>query len=296
MEKNWINGIDVYQNELVILENCRFHKGEKTNTPLLSKKISNLCDIYINDAFGVTHRSHSSNYGIACYAPQFCIGPLISSEITNLSHILKTAQKPLLAIVGGSKISTKLKILTNLSNIVDNLIIGGGIANTLLASKNHPVGKSIYEPLYMKEAHFLACKNNVTIPSDVITAKKYNQFSTTETKKLYNISFDDMILDLGPQSTQKIINIIQKSKTIIWNGPLGAHEFEQFRQTTKMISHAIANSKALSLVGGGDTIAAIEREKLSSHISYISTGGGAFLEFISGNTLPSISILKKRFQ
>ncbi|MCR3754612.1 MAG: phosphoglycerate kinase [Candidatus Westeberhardia cardiocondylae] len=297
-KKNYLNEpLQLNNGELTILENVRFNKGEKNNTLSLSKKYASLCDIFIMDAFGAAHRKHSSTYGIIKFAPISCIGPLLYKEIKNLHQITKNPKKPIIAIIGGAKISTKLNILHFLSNIVDKLIVGGGIANTMLAAKGYNIGKSLQEIDAIKEAKKLIKKNNIITPIDVIVNNENEKQDKKITQKfIHDIQDYEKILDIGKHSITQITNIIKHAKTIIWNGPIGAFELEKFQEGTKKLCQAIATSNAFSIVGGGDTIAAVEKFKISEKISYISTGGGAFLKFLTKGTLPAIQAIKNTTQ
>lgn len=296
--KNWLDGIEINAGEIVLCENVRFNVGEKKNSPELAKKMAALCDIFVMDAFGTAHRAEASTTGVAEYAPIACAGPLLISELEALNKALKDPKKPLLAIVGGSKVSTKLQVLENLIHKVDQLIVGGGIANTFIAANGFNVGKSLYEPDLIpkaKELMQIAQQRGATIPiaKDVVVAKEFSKDAKAEIKLVNDIVADDMILDIGPNSIMELKMIIPAAKTIIWNGPVGVFEFEQFAKGTEAIAKTIANSDAFSLAGGGDTIAAIDKFNIADKISYISTGGGAFLEFIEGKKLPAIDVLQR---
>lgn len=296
--KNWLDGIEINAGEIVLCENVRFNVGEKKNSPELAKKMAALCDIFVMDAFGTAHRAEASTTGVAEYAPIACAGPLLISELEALNKALKDPKKPLLAIVGGSKVSTKLQVLENLIHKVDQLIVGGGIANTFIAANGFNVGKSLYEPDLIpkaKELMQIAQQRGATIPiaKDVVVAKEFSKDAKAEIKLVNDIAADDMILDIGPNSIMELKMIIPAAKTIIWNGPVGVFEFEQFAKGTEAIAKTIANSDAFSLAGGGDTIAAIDKFNIADKISYISTGGGAFLEFIEGKKLPAIDVLQR---
>lgn len=285
--------------QVALLENVRFLKGEKACDPLLSQRMANLCDVFVMDAFGTAHRAQSSTYGVAEYAKIACAGPLLVAELEALSQALERPNRPLLSIVGGSKVSTKLGVLKSIITLSDIVIPGGGIANTLLAAAGNNVGKSLYEPELIekaKELLKLAREKNTQIylPTDVVVAKEVSEHAIAEIKLLADVLPEDKILDVGPQSQDAITELVQQARTIIWNGPLGVFEFEQFSQGTKKLAEAIAASSAFSIAGGGDTLAAIEKYIDSKVISYISTGGGAFLEFIEMHKLPSVSILQQR--
>lgn len=297
--KDWLDGVEVKSGEVVLCENMRFNKGEKKNDPTLAKKMAALCDIFVMDAFGTAHRAEASTYGVAEYAPVACAGPLLVAELEALSKALENPQRPFLAIVGGSKVSTKLTVLKNLIGKIDQLIVGGGIANTFIAACGYPVGKSLYEPDLIPEAKNLMALAKqrgaaIPIPQDVVVAKEFSKDAVAITRNINEVQADEMILDVGPKTIHVFTQIIQSAKTIIWNGPVGVFEIEQFADGTKAIAEDIANSHAYSLAGGGDTLAAIDKYHIADKISYISTGGGAFLEFIEGKELPAVEILKKR--
>ncbi|AWD32265.1 Phosphoglycerate kinase [Candidatus Kinetoplastibacterium sorsogonicusi] len=297
--KNWINGVSVNSGQVVLLENCRFNIGEKKNDEILSRCIASLCDIYVNDAFGTAHRKEATTYGIANFVNLACAGPLLCKELDSLDMIFNNPKKPLVAIVGGSKVSTKLSILKNLSKKVDKMIVGGGILNTFMYSLNLPTGKSLIEKNLSKSAldiiEIMKLRGaDIPIPIDVICSNNCNQNSISYNKNIADIGDDDMILDLGPASILILSNIIENAGTIIWNGPLGVFEYEQFSKGTESIARSIANTEAFSIAGGGDTLAAINKYNIQDKIGYISTGGGAFLEYLEGKELPAIQILKKK--
>lgn len=297
--KNWLNGVKVSAGQIVLLENCRFNVGEKNNDEVLSKRMAALCDVYVNDAFGTSHRKEATTYGIASFANVVCAGPLLSSELKALENALEKPKHPLVAIVGGSKVSTKLSILHSLSNKVDELIVGGGIANTFVQASGYRIGKSLAEPSLIGESLKIieSMKNrsaNIPIPIDVVCSKDCTYNSIAEIKYIKNIETNDMILDFGPESLNKLIDLIKGANTILWNGPLGVFEYDQFSQGTRAIAEAIANSTAFSIAGGGDTLAAIHKYNISDKIDYVSTGGGAFLEFLEGKELPAVKILEER--
>jgi phosphoglycerate kinase len=284
---------------VVLLENCRFNKGEKKNDDALARKMAALCDVYANDAFGTAHRAEATTHGIAKYAPVACAGPLMSAEVEALGKALKNPRRPLVAIVAGSKVSTKLTILASLAEKVDQLIVGGGIANTFILAEGNTIGKSLAEPDLAGEAKKIAeamsAKGGaVPLPSDVVCAKAFAADAKAETKPVTEVAPDDMILDIGPQSAQALARVLADAGTIVWNGPVGVFEFDQFAGGTRTIAEAIAQSQAFSIAGGGDTLAAIAKFGISDKISYISTGGGAFLEFLEGKKLPAIDILEQR--
>ena len=292
--KDWLDGVEVEAGEVVLLENVRFNVGEKKNDDALAKKMAELCDVYVMDAFGTAHRAQASTHGVAKYAPVACAGPLLAAELDALGKALENPKRPLVAIVGGSKVSTKLTVLESLSGIVDKLIVGGGIANTFLAASGHPVGKSLYEPDLVDNAKALMEKVDIPVPVDVVCAKEFSKDAAAETKKSEDVTADDMIMDVGPETAKQLAEILKDANTIIWNGPLGVFEFDQFGGGTKSLSLAIADSEAFSIAGGGDTLAAVDKYEITEKVSYISTGGGAFLEFVEGKKLPAVEILESR--
>ena len=299
LKQNWVDGVDVRPGQVVLLENCRVNKGEKNDDEALSRKMANLCDIYVNDAFGTAHRAQASTYGIARFAPVACAGPLMAAEIEALSKALKEPARPLVAIVAGSKVSTKLTILAELATKVDQLIVGGGIANTFLLAIGKKVGKSLAEPDLVDEARKIMDTaaqrgGNVPLPDDVVCAKSLSADAEATIKSVDAVEADDMILDFGPDSASQLATLVAKAGTIVWNGPLGVFEFDQFGEGTRILANAIADSKGFSIAGGGDTIAAIGKYGVSSKIDYISTAGGAFLEFLEGRKLPAVEILEAR--
>jgi phosphoglycerate kinase len=282
-----------------MLENCRVNPGEKKNDDALARKMAALCDIYVNDAFGTAHRAEATTYGIAKYAPVACAGPLMAAELDALGKALEHPQRPLLAIVGGSKVSTKLTLLKTLAQKVDQLIVGGGIANTFILAAGHQIGKSLAEPGMAQEAKDIlaaavAKGGEVPIPVDVVCAKELSVHAEATIKKVEAVAGDDRILDIGPQTADYLAQIIARAGTIVWNGPVGVFEFDQFGTGTLRIAHAIADSHAFSIAGGGDTLAAVAKYGIADRISYISTGGGAFLEFLEGKKLPAVEILEQR--
>jgi len=288
----WIDGVAVEPGQVVLLENVRFLEGEKACDDDLSKKMAKLCDVFVMDAFGTAHRAQASTYGVAKHAPIACAGPLLSAELDALGKALDHPARPMVAIVGGSKVSTKLTVLDALSQIVDQLIVGGGIANTFIAAAGHEVGKSLYEADLLDQAKALAAKTPV--PVDVVTGKAFSADAIAETKSVSEVAADDLILDIGPETAAQFAAIIKTAGTIIWNGPVGVFEFDQFGGGTKALAEAIAESSAFSVAGGGDTLAAIYKYGVADRISYISTGGGAFLEFVEGRKLPAVAILEER--
>ncbi|MEG1279019.1 MAG: phosphoglycerate kinase [Comamonas sp.] len=296
---NWVDGVQVAPGQVVLLENCRVNKGEKKNNAELAQKMAKLCDIYVNDAFGTAHRAEGTTYGIAEYAPVACAGPLLSAEIDAITKALASPARPLAAIVAGSKVSTKLTILQSLAKNVDQLIVGGGIANTFMLAAGLKIGKSLAEPDLLGEAkaviEAMAARGaNVPIPTDVVTAKNFAADAVATVKKATDVEDDDMILDIGPETAALLAEQLKKAGTIVWNGPVGVFEFDQFANGTKTIAAAIAESPAFSIAGGGDTLAAIAKYGIEDKVGYISTGGGAFLEVLEGKTLPAFEILEKR--
>ena len=293
--KDWLDGgFDVAEGQVVLLENVRFNTGEKKNNEGLSQKMAALCDVYVMDAFGTAHRAQASTHGVAQFAPVACAGPLLSGELEALGKALDEPARPLAAIVGGSKVSTKLEVLTALSDQVDQLIVGGGIANTFLAAAGKPVGKSLCEHDLIPVATELMSKVNIPLPVDVVVATEFSETAEAVVKSVDDVSDDDMILDIGPESAANLAKLLETAGTIIWNGPVGVFEFDQFGEGTKTVSLAIAKSAAFSIAGGGDTLAAVDKYNIADDVSYISTGGGAFLEFVEGKKLPAVAILETR--
>ena len=296
LEHNWLEGVEIESGEVVLCENVRFNVGEKENDEVLSKKMAALCDVCVQDAFGTAHRAHASTYGVAQYAPIACAGPLLIGELEALGKALDNPKRPMVAIVGGSKVSTKLTVLDALSKIVDQLVVGGGIANTFIAAQGHGVGQSLCEHDLIPTAQSLMEKCEIPIPVDVVCGKEFSEFAVAETKSSNSVASDDMIFDIGPNSTNELAEIMRNAGTIVWNGPVGVFEFDQFASGTMILANAIAESEAFSIAGGGDTLAAVNKFNIEDKISYISTGGGAFLEFLEGKKLPVVEILEKRFQ
>ncbi|HAZ7573592.1 phosphoglycerate kinase [Legionella sp. PATHC032] len=297
--KDYLNGLDVNPGELVICENVRFNPGEKSNDEALAKKLANLCDVFVMDAFGTAHRAQASTYGVAQYAPIAVAGPLLIRELEALNQVLKAPKKPIVAIVGGAKVSSKLSLLKQLVGMVDVLIPGGGIANTFLKAQGFEIGISLYEPDLLDEArHILILAKEkgcqIPLPTDVVVGKTFSETCPAFNKSLSNVAEDDMILDIGPETIRDYVDLIHDANTIIWNGPVGVFEFPQFAYGTRAIAIAIAESDAFSIAGGGDTLAAVDLYDLNQQISYISTGGGAFLECLEGKTLPAVAILQER--
>ncbi len=296
---NWVDGVAVAPGQVVLLENCRVNKGEKKNNEELARKMARLCDIYVNDAFGTAHRAEGTTYGIAQFAPIACAGPLLAAEIDAIGKALANPKRPLAAIVAGSKVSTKLTILKSLSQNVDQLIVGGGIANTFMLAAGLKIGKSLAEADLVGEAQAVidamkARGAEVPIPIDVVTAKTFAADAVATVKKATDVADDDMILDIGPETAAKLAAQLKAAGTIVWNGPVGVFEFDQFAHGTQVIAQAIAESSAFSIAGGGDTLAAIAKYGIEEQVGYISTGGGAFLEILEGKTLPAFEILAKR--
>ena len=296
--KDWIDGVEVAAGDVVLLENVRFLDGEKACDEELAKKMASLCDIFVMDAFGTAHRAQASTYGVAEHAPIACAGPLLSAELEALAKALDNPARPFVAIVGGSKVSTKLTVLDALADVVDCLIVGGGIANTFIAAAGHGVGKSLYEPDMLDTARDLAANEtdraDIPVPIDVVVASEFSVDAKATTKVIGVVAADELILDIGPDTSSHFADIIAGAGTIIWNGPVGVFEFDQFGSGTKALAEAIAASDAFSVAGGGDTLAAIDKYGVADNISYISTGGGAFLEFVEGKTLPAVAILEQR--
>ncbi len=299
LEKDWLDGIVIAPGEVVLCENVRFNTGEEKNSDELGKKMAALCDVFVMDAFGTAHRAQASTHSVAKFAPVVCAGPLLASELEALGKALETPVKPLVAIVGGSKVSTKLTVLKSLSEKVDQLIVGGGIANTFIAAAGFPVGKSLYEADLIEEAQRLIAAANqagsdIPIPVDVVCAKELSETATATIKKVEDVEADDLILDIGPDTAQQYAGMLKSAGTIVWNGPVGVFEIEQFSHGTQTLATAIAESNAFSIAGGGDTLAAIDKYGINDQVSYTSTGGGAFLEFLEGKELPAVAILKSR--
>ncbi len=292
--RDYLQGIDAHPGELVVLENVRFHTGEKTNEASLAKCYAALCDIFVMDAFGTAHRREASTYGVAQFAPVACAGPLLDAELTALTQAMEKPARPVVAIVGGSKVSTKLSVLESLSNITDQLIVGGGISNTFLAASGIEVGASLYEPDLIPQAKMLMQKCKIPLPTDVRIAQDFSEDASATLKKVNQVETYEQILDIGDESAQHFASIIREAKTILWNGPVGVFEFPAFRKGTEILAQAIAENPGFSIAGGGDTLAAIALFGIKDKISYISTGGGAFLEFIEGKKLPAVEILEQR--
>ena len=290
---------EIADGEVVLLENVRFNIGEKADDEALSKHYAALCDIYVMDAFGTAHRAQASTHGAGKFAPTACAGPLLAGELEALAKALDNPARPMIALVGGSKVSTKLTVLESLSKVVDQLIVGGGIANTFIAAEGHNVGKSLYEADLVDTAKALKANaqsngGDIPVPVDVVCAKEFAESATATTKKVNEVADDDMVFDIGPKSAKELANIIKNAGTIVWNGPVGVFEFDQFGEGTKTIAMAIAESNAFSVAGGGDTLAAVDKYDIADKVSYISTGGGSFLEFLEGKKLPVVTMLEER--
>lgn len=294
LEQSWANGLEQTNGELVMLENVRFNPGENKNDDTLAKSYAKLCDIFVMDAFGTAHRAQASTHGVAKYAPLACAGPLLARELDALEKAIANPAAPVAAIVGGSKVSTKLMVLETLADKVDQLIVGGGIANTFLAAAGKPVGKSLYESDLIPAAQALMDRVNIPLPTDVVVGKEFSEAAEARIVAAEDVADDDMIFDIGPDSARNLAGIIASMGTIIWNGPVGVFEFDQFGEGTKAISLAIAKSAGFSIAGGGDTLAAVDKYDITEQVSYISTGGGAFLEYVEGKELPAVAVLEQR--
>ncbi|QZN80223.1 phosphoglycerate kinase [Stenotrophomonas sp. DR822] len=297
--RDWVDGVDVQPGQLVLLENCRMNVGEGKDDEALSKKYAALCDVFVMDAFGTAHRAQASTHGVIRFAPVAAGGPLLMAELDALAKALDAPAKPLLAIVAGSKVSTKLELLANLVGKVDQLIVGGGIANTFIAAAGYKVGKSLYEPDLLDTARKIVADAkargaDIPLPVDVVTAKQFLPDAAAEVKAVDAVAEDDLILDIGPKTAAQYAQLIQKAGTVVWNGPVGVFEFEAFSKGTEALARAIASSPAFSIAGGGDTLAAVDKFDIAQQVSYISTGGGAFLEFLEGKTLPAVAALAAR--
>lgn len=297
--QDWVNGVDIAPGEVVLLENCRVNVGEKKDNPELAARMAKLCDVYVNDAFGTAHRAEATTHGMALKAPVACAGPLLAAELDALSKALQSPKRPMVAIVGGSKVSTKLSILQALAQKVDQLIVGGGIANTFMLAEGLPIGKSLAEPDQVEQARAVidmmkARGAAVPIPVDVVTAKEFSAQAVAQTKASSEVATDDLILDIGPSTTAELAAILKDAGTIVWNGPVGVFEIDSFAKGTEGVSQAIADSSGFSIAGGGDTLAAIAKFGITDKVGYISTGGGAFLEFLEGKKLPAVDALEQR--
>ena len=291
---DWKTGFELQEGELALLENVRFNPGEKQDDETLAKAYASLCDIFVMDAFGTAHRAQASTHGVAKYAPVACAGPLLVGELNALEKALANPARPLVAIVGGSKVSTKLTVLETLSDKVDQLIVGGGIANTFLAANGLPVGRSLCEHDLIPEAQKLMAKTSIPLPSDVVVGKAFSESAEATLKLSADVADDDMIFDIGPDTAKQLAAILKSAGTIIWNGPVGVFEFDQFGEGTRIIAEAIAASEGFSIAGGGDTLAAVDKYGIADKVSYISTGGGAFLEYVEGKVLPAVAVLEAR--
>jgi len=294
LRRDWVNGVQVDAGQVVLLENCRFNVGEKADDEALSRKIAALCDVYVNDAFGAAHRTEATTHGVARFAPVACAGPLMAAELDALGRALAAPKRPLVAIVAGAKVSTKLTILAALAAKVDRLIVGGAILNTFLSAKGFPIGKSLAEPGLVDEAKKIMATTDVPLPQDVVVAGEMSARARESVTDVRGVGADDMILDIGPKSAAELAGILKQAGTIVWNGPVGVFEIDQFAKGTETIARAIAESSAFTIAGGGDTIAAINKFGIAGRIGYISTAGGAFLEFLEGKTLPAVAALEAR--
>lgn len=297
--KDYLDGLDLAAGELAVLENVRFNKGEKKDDEGLAKRYAALCDVFVMDAFGTAHRAQASTHGVAKFAPVACAGPLLAGELEALGKALDNPARPMVAIVGGSKVSTKLTVLESLSQVVDQLIVGGGIANTFIAAAGHQVGKSLYEADLIDTCNSLSAAArargaDIPVPADVVCGKEFSESAAAELKPVTEVAEDDMIFDVGPQTSAQFAEILKSAGTIVWNGPVGVFEFDQFGEGTKALALAIAESDAFSIAGGGDTLAAVDKYGIADRVSYISTGGGAFLEFLEGKKLPAVAMLEAR--
>jgi phosphoglycerate kinase len=298
-EREWLGGVNCEPGEVVLLENVRFNKGEKKNKDELAQKMAALCDVYVMDAFATAHRAEASTHGVGKFAPVACAGPLLTNELEALEKALSSPKRPLIAIVAGSKVSTKLTVLENLLGKVDKLIVGGGIANTFLAAQGQPIGKSLHESEMVETARGLLARSKastveIPLPTDVVVAREFAASAEADVKTVAQVAADEMILDIGPDTAERFAAALQRAGTIVWNGPVGVFEFDQFGEGTRTIALAVARSPAFSIAGGGDTIAAIEKYGVAEDISYISTAGGAFLEFLEGKKLPAVEMLERR--
>lgn len=299
LAKDYLDGVEVADGELVVLENVRFNQGEKKDDEGLSKAYASLCDVFVMDAFGTAHRAQASTHGVAKFAPVACAGPLLAGELEALGKALDNPARPMVAIVGGSKVSTKLTVLESLSQVVDQLVVGGGIANTFIAAAGHGVGKSLFEADLIDQANTLTAQaqgrgGDIPVPTDVVVGKEFSESAEATLKPVAEVADDDMIFDIGPDSAEALAEILKSAGTIVWNGPVGVFEFDQFGKGTETIARAIADSDAFSIAGGGDTLAAVDKYDIADKVSYISTGGGAFLEFLEGKKLPAVAMLEQR--
>lgn len=292
--ETWLDGIDISPGQVVLCENVRFNRGETTDSEELARRMAALCDVFVMDAFGTAHRAHASTHGVARFAAIACAGPLLSSELEALGQALEDPARPLVAIVGGAKVSTKLTVLEALAERVDRLIVGGGIANTFIAAAGYPVGRSLYEPDMLGVARDLAESTDVPLPQDVVVAEEISADAAATIRPVTEVRDQERIVDIGPATAALYSQALAAAGTIVWNGPMGVFEYDQFGAGTRRIAEAVANSPAFSIAGGGDTLAALEKYRLADRISYVSTGGGAFLEFLKGGTLPAIAVLESR--
>lgn len=292
--KDWRGGVELENGQIALLENVRFNPGEKKDDDELARAYASLCDIFVMDAFGTAHRAQASTHGVAKYAPQACAGPLLSAELDALEKALANPERPMMAIVGGAKVSSKLEVLEQLSEKVDQLVVGGGIANTFLAAAGKPVGKSLYEADLVPTAKALLDKVEIPLPTDVVVAREFSATAAAVLKSVDDVAADEMILDIGPESAGVLASYVKQAKTIIWNGPVGVFEFEAFSKGTEVLARAIAESEGFSIAGGGDTVAAVDTFGIASQVSYISTGGGAFLEYVEGKELPAVAVLRNK--
>ncbi|TBR43872.1 phosphoglycerate kinase [Marinomonas agarivorans] len=294
LQKEWLDGVDASLGQLVLAENVRFNVGEKKDDEALSKKMAALCDVFVMDAFGTAHRAQASTHGVAKYAPTACAGPLLAAELAALTKVLDNPARPLIAVVGGSKVSTKLTVLESLSKVCDQLIVGGGISNTFVAARGHNVGQSLHEKDLIPQAQKLMADLDIPAVTDVRVGTEFSDTAVATVKPVDQVADHEEIMDLGPDSAEALANLLKEAKTILWNGPCGVFEFDNFSKGTEVVAQAIAESDAFSVAGGGDTLAAIDKYGLADKISYISTGGGAFLEFVEGKVLPAVAILESR--
>ncbi len=294
LKRDWVEGVAVKPGDVVLLENCRVNKGEKKDDEALAKKIAALCDVYVNDAFGTAHRAEATTHGAARFAKEACAGPLMAAELDALGKALADPRRPLVAIVAGSKVSTKLTILAALAKKVDQLVVGGGIANTFMLAAGLPIGKSLCESALVEEAKKVMAATRVPLPEDVVVAREFSAAAPATVKAARDVAADEMILDIGPKTARALADSLQKAGTIVWNGPVGVFEFDAFARGTETVARAIAASAAFSIAGGGDTVAAINKFGIADEVSYISTAGGAFLEFLEGKTLPAVAALEAR--
>lgn len=291
---DWLDGVEVAPGAIVLCENVRFNVGEKQDDESLSRRMASLCDVYVNDAFATAHRAEASTHGVARFAPVACAGPLLAGELNALERALSHPARPMVAIVGGSKVSTKLTVLDTLSTRVDQLIVGGGIANTFLAAAGLPIGRSLYEAELVEQARALAARVSIPLPTDVVVSDRFAEDAPATVKRVQDVGPDDMIFDIGPETAARFAKMLTEAGTILWNGPVGVFEFDQFGAGTRAIAEAVAQSPGFSLAGGGDTLAALDKFNTAAQVSYVSTGGGAFLEYVEGKVLPAVAVLEAR--